>query len=176
MALREAENSRGKGEARAFLASLGVPQGASFVALPAEDAALDMLRGFVDAVCDEHAALTRVRFDLQLALEELFVNVVRHGFEGGLPQADVWAAAWGEPAEGGAAQERELHVVLCDAGVAYDPLTFRWQKPQADCGEANKVGGLGILLVRERMDGVSYERRDGRNVVLLTKRLHAADE
>ncbi len=175
MAVRAAENSCEAGEALAFLAALGVPAGAAFVSLPAEDAALDSLHNFVDAVCDERAASMRVRFDLQLALEELFVNVVRHGFEDGAPRADVWVAAWDEPACDGP-QGQELRIAMCDAGVAYDPLTFRWQKAQVARGAQNKVGGLGILLVRERMDGVSYERRDGRNVVLLTKRLQAANE
>ncbi len=59
--------------------------------------------------------------------------------------------------------------------MPYDPLDYRWQKVEAGLGEDNEVGGLGILLVRERMDEMSYRRLDGRNVVLLTKRLRAAN-
>lgn len=161
--------------APALRGALGAPVGAACVTLPAEAGALDALREFADAVCDEHGASARVRFDVQLALEELFVNVVSHGFAGGLPREDVWLAAWAEPA-GDAAPKEELRLVMSDAGVPYDPLAFCWQKAQAARGEANTVGGLGILLVRERMDGVSYERRDGRNVVSLTKRLRAESE
>ena len=158
-----------------FFESTGVPCGAAFTSLAAQDASLDELSAFVDAVCEEHAAPFRVRFDVQLALEELFVNVVRHGFEDGRPRTDVWLAAWAEPA-GDPSSVWELRFSMSDAGVPYDPLRYRWQKVEGSRGEANKVGGLGILLVRERMDDVSYRHFDGRNVVSLTKRLRAASE
>lgn len=163
--------SEAESEALALLDSIKVPTGASFAALPAQDSSLEALEAFVDAVCDAHAASFRVRFDLQLALEELFVNVVRHGFEDGRPRAEIWLAAWGEPQDA----VRELRFVIADAGVPYDPLGYRWQKVEASRGQANKVGGLGVLLVRERMDDVGYSFVQGRNVVCLTKRLGAAE-
>ena len=36
---------------------------------------------------------------------------------------------------------------------------------------AHEVGGLGIHLVRNMLDACAYERRDGRNIVKLTKKL-----
>ena len=37
--------------------------------------------------------------------------------------------------------------------------------------EERQIGGLGILLVRELMDTVNYERYDGMNILTLTKKL-----
>jgi serine/threonine-protein kinase RsbW len=148
----------------------GVPAGASLVSLPPELAALDRLAAFVDDACRVCAAPGPVRLDAQLALEELFVNVADHGFPDGRPRADVWLAAWSQLAD----EACELHFVMSDAGVPYDVLAHRPQRVQARLGADNKVGGLGILLVRERMDAVSYERRDGRNVLSLVKRFAPA--
>ena len=157
-------------KAMASLASLGVPSRAVVVSLAPEDSSLDSVFSLVKAVCDEQAASSRVRFDVQLALEELFVYVVRLGFDDGRPRGDVWLASWAE--EDGERDGRQvLRVVMSDPGIPYDPLDYRWQKVEGSLGKNNKVGGLGILLVRERMDDVAYEYRDGRNVLSLTKLL-----
>ena len=37
--------------------------------------------------------------------------------------------------------------------------------------EARQIGGLGIHFVRKMLDTCSYERRDGRNIVKLSKKL-----
>lgn len=160
-------------EAVAFLASLGVPSRAVVASLAPEDSSLDSVFALVKAVCDEQAASSRVRFDVQLALEELFVNVVRHGFDDGRPRGDVWLAAWIDAA-GAQGAHKVLRVVMSDPGIPYDPLDYHWQKVEGSLGKDNKVGGLGILLVRERMDDVAYEYRDGRNVLSLTKLLEPA--
>jgi sigma-B regulation protein RsbU (phosphoserine phosphatase) len=34
-----------------------------------------------------------------------------------------------------------------------------------------KVGGLGIHLMRHYMDSLSYERKDGQNVLTMTKKI-----
>ncbi len=57
---------------------------------------------------------------------------------------------------------------IADDGRAFDPL----QAPVPDIGASlqdRAIGGLGIYLVRKTMDGVTYRRQDGRNVVTLTK-------
>lgn len=163
-------------KAMASLASLGVPSRAVVISLAPEDSSLDSVFALVKAVCDEQAASSRIRFDVQLALEELFVNVVRHGFDDGRPRSNVWLAAWADAAgeTGGQGGQRVLRIVMSDPGVPYDPLDYHWQKVEGSLGKNNKVGGLGILLVRERMDDVAYEYRDGRNVLSLTKLLESS--
>lgn len=194
------------GQARASFAALGVPQRAVVVALAPQIDSLETLAASVKDACARQAVPARAHFDVQLALEELFVNVVQHGFEDGRPRGEVWLALWfegagetgadpsGTDAPGQAAPQANapwqatpqassprqaapaaLRIALSDPGMPYDPLDYRWQKVEAGLGEDNEVGGLGILLVRERMDEMSYRRLDGRNVVLLTKRLRAAN-
>jgi anti-sigma regulatory factor (Ser/Thr protein kinase) len=66
--------------------------------------------------------------------------------------------------------EGRLTVTLTDDGPPFDP--FGRAAPDTTLSvEERPIGGLGLHLVRELMDKVSYERRDGYNVVVLVKEL-----
>ncbi len=72
-----------------------------------------------------------------------------------------------------------LAVTVSDGGKPFNP--FRAQIPDTHSSlEEREVGGLGIHLVRNVMDRVSYRREDGRNVVTLLKHLeddtHGGDQ
>ena len=63
-----------------------------------------------------------------------------------------------------------VNVRITDDGPQFDP--FQQAAPDTTLSiEDRSIGGLGIHLVRELMDDVSYERRNGNNVVTLVKRL-----
>ncbi len=98
---------------------------------------------------------------VQVALDEVLSNTVRSGFGAdGSGQIDVRFEI-----EGGV-----LEILVVDDGRAFDPLA----RPEPDLQaplEARPVGGLGIYLVRQLMDSVEYERRDGRNRLRLRKRI-----
>ena len=102
-----------------------------------------------------------VRRSVNVALDELLANVLSHGRTGRNPCSVT--------VEGELDQER-LTVTLTDDGPAFDP--FGQDAPDTTLSvEDRPIGGLGIHLVRELMDEVSYQRRDGQNVVALVKNL-----
>lgn len=135
------------------------------IALPPDDRALDDLFAFIDRLCEDASCSKKVRFDLKLVLEELFVNVAHYGFPEGQPRQSVHVEAAIDKNAG------VLHIAMSDAGIPYDPLAYRPERVDAEKGEENKVGGLGILLVRERTDGITYERASGLNVVRIVKEI-----
>jgi serine/threonine-protein kinase RsbW len=59
-----------------------------------------------------------------------------------------------------------------DDGPAFDPLLLPAPDVAASL-EERKVGGLGVFLVRQMMDAVSYQRVAARNQLRMTKRLIA---
>lgn len=101
----------------------------------------------------------------ELALEEIFMNVVMHGSTEGQPgQVDVSLEL--TPAG--------LTLTLEDDGPGFDPLSL--PPPDVTASVADRaVGGLGVFLVRKLMDTVSYARVAGRNQLRLSKRLAAPD-
>ena len=63
-----------------------------------------------------------------------------------------------------------VSITFIDSGHPYNPL----EKPDPDVtlpAEKRQIGGLGILLVRELMDSINYERMDGKNVLSLVKNI-----
>ena len=61
-------------------------------------------------------------------------------------------------------------IQFLDHGKPFDPLA----KEDADTSEEalmDRIGGLGILLVKETMDEVSYSYEDGKNILTILKKL-----
>lgn len=104
-----------------------------------------------------------VRRSLNIALDELLANVISHGIserEGGSVTVEAQL------------DTAQVNVSISDDGPAFDPLEE--ETPDTTLSiEEREIGGLGIHLVRKLMDKVSYERRDGQNVVMLSKKLVA---
>ncbi|MBQ5474118.1 MAG: ATP-binding protein, partial [Lachnospiraceae bacterium] len=62
----------------------------------------------------------------------------------------------------------QLDFIITDSGMPFDPT----QRPEVDINaslDARPIGGLGIHLVRQLMDSVSYRREDGKNILTLIK-------
>lgn len=111
----------------------------------------------------DHAVPVPVRRSVSVAIDEILSNTVRHGFAGRPGGALTIEVELGAD---------RLGVVITDDGEPFDPFTAA----PPDTGlsvEERQAGGLGIHLVRQLMDEAGYERRDGRNVVTLAKRLQA---
>ena len=98
---------------------------------------------------------------LRLAVEEAVVNVIDYAYPAGQTgEVEVCIMSDG----------KSLKTVIKDSGVAFDPT----KKEKADTSlsvEDRQIGGLGILLVRELMDSINYERMDGKNVLSLVKNI-----
>ena len=64
----------------------------------------------------------------------------------------------------------ELVARIKDDGVAFDPTAHPTPNLDASLKE-RKEGGLGILLVRQIMTDIQYQRVAGNNIVTLRKKL-----
>ena len=61
-------------------------------------------------------------------------------------------------------------MTFIDKGVPYDPL--KRKEPDVTLpAEEREIGGLGIFLTKKTMDYVSYEYRDGQNILTLKKKI-----
>jgi anti-sigma regulatory factor (Ser/Thr protein kinase) len=100
-----------------------------------------------------HAGLPAERSEyVQLAVEELFVNVCSYAYPD--EPGDVWLTI--------RAGGPRLEFDLGDEGGPFDPLAVA--EPGLHASLADRpVGGLGLYLVRNLTDDLRYRRRDGRN-------------
>lgn len=97
-------------------------------------------RGFEDCTCGK----------IMLAVDEAVSNVIRHGYDGRHDQP-IWVRIGPADDSGDG-----LKVVIEDRARQVDPETIRGR----DLDQI-RPGGLGVHLIREMMDSVSYEFRDG---------------
>lgn len=102
-------------------------------------------------------------FALQIVVEELVTNVIDYG---GVPAGEL--AATVELA----AEDGVLTMVLTDRGREYNPL-LREDPDTTLPAEQRPIGGLGVHFCKKLTDTQGYERRDGKNVLMLTKKLSA---
>jgi anti-sigma regulatory factor (Ser/Thr protein kinase) len=118
--------------------------------------------GFLEAFVDGQEIDEKTAFCINLVVEELFTNMVRHN-EGGGDGITVSIERRGN----------RIHLELVDTGVeAFDPKTA--EVPAVDAGiEERRAGGLGIYLVRKMVDDLNYvyEAEDRRMRITVTKTL-----
>ena len=122
---------------------------------------ISLLPGFVDAIARENQLEPDVAAQLNLALEEAVTNVISYAYpEGTEGNVDIYARRDGN----------SLSFIITDSGRAFDP-TAREEVDVAAGVNERPIGGLGIHLIRKIMDVVSYERRDGQNILTITKNI-----
>lgn len=129
--------------------------------VPSAAAQLPALNQFLQEFWSAFGLPAAEAFAFELALEEVFMNVVMHGSPAGpAPQVEVSLAL----VDGG------LTLTVEDDGPPFDPLALPPPDVAASLDE-RRIGGLGVHLVRQMMDAVSYSRAGARNRLSMTKHL-----
>ena len=131
--------------------------------LPNDIETIPQLNEFIDSVAEEAGFDMAFTMSLNLAIEEAVVNVMEYAYHPGTSgEVDVEIKAG----------EHQLCCILSDSGTPFDPT----QNPNTDItlsAEERPIGGLGIHLIRQIMDDVSYAYQDHRNVLTLAKHFKA---
>ena len=138
--------------------------------MPATDDGVRIVLDAVAALMAAHGLSKAVSWPVEVSLDEVLANVVHHGLEGRGAESAVEVELGLDPA----VEPPLCEVVVVDDGPEFDPLAAL--APDTSLGvEDRPIGGLGIALVRKLMDEVEYERRDGKNLFRMTRRLVAIE-
>jgi serine/threonine-protein kinase RsbW len=90
---------------------------------------------------------------LELALEEAIVNIIKHAYQNRSGPLEIVLQF--KP-------QHSVEITLIDQGPPFDPLEK--QPPDLSSNlEERAVGGLGIFFIRQSVDAIYYERKDGSN-------------
>jgi anti-sigma regulatory factor (Ser/Thr protein kinase) len=122
---------------------------------------ISKLNEFVEEIGNEFSLTPDVVFNVNLVLEEAIVKVINYAYPKEKHESIYLSAQL---------HEGSIVFVLTDTGMQFDPT----KAPEADITlslEDRPIGGLGIFLIRQIMNEVSYERIDGKNVLTLSKKL-----
>lgn len=121
---------------------------------------LSSLFDFVDGFVDRHAVPEGPAFDLRLALEELFTNMVKYHPEG------AETILMRLERDGGS-----VRATLQDFDVDSWDVTLAPEPDLEAPVEARGPGGMGLHLVRMVTDDFRYEYRDRSSTITVTKRI-----
>jgi anti-sigma regulatory factor (Ser/Thr protein kinase) len=137
------------------------PSTEDHIRLNAEVGELERLTAWLDGFCERHEIPDETHYHLNVAVEELVLNAIKHG---------RCSPAEGAIEVGLRLSGQELHITIADTGIPFNPLNA--PPPDLTGSLADRpIGGLGIHLVRSLMNSVEYKREGGQNRLRLRKDL-----
>ena len=123
---------------------------------------LQKVLAFVDEQLESLACSMKVQIQIDVAVEELFVNIASYAYPSAVGSATVRVETEQEPLS--------VVITFIDRGVPYDPLAKA--DPDITLSAAEReIGGLGIFMVKKSMDDMIYQYKDGQNMLTIKKKL-----
>lgn len=123
---------------------------------------LDKVLSFIDGILETNGCPVKIQMQMDIAVEEIFVNIAHYAYAPNSGTATI-SASFDE-------KKRVVSFSFIDGGVQFNPL----ERKDPDITmklEDRKIGGLGIFMVKQSMDNVRYEYRDGLNILTIEKRI-----
>lgn len=117
---------------------------------------------FVDEQLEQFDCPMKTQMQVDVAVEELFSNIAHYAYNPGIGSATMRVEVVEDPLA--------VVITFIDNGIPYDPLA----KADPDItlsAEEREIGGLGIYMVKKTMDDVSYEYKDGQNILRIRKNI-----
>lgn len=117
---------------------------------------------FVDEQLEELGCPMKAQMQIDIAIDELFGNIAHYAYNPDVGPATVRVEVVKEP--------MAVIITFIDNGVQYDPLA----KADPDTtlsAEEREIGGLGIYMVKKSMDEITYEYKNGQNILRIKKHI-----
>ncbi len=123
---------------------------------------IPQVTAFVDGQLEELGCPVKAQMQIDIAIDELFGNIAHYAYHPGEGPATVRVEVCQKPLS--------VSITFIDQGMPYDPLA----KADPDvtlAAQEREVGGLGIYMVKKSMDEITYEYKDGRNILKIKKEI-----
>ncbi|MBQ4387992.1 MAG: ATP-binding protein [Prevotella sp.] len=122
---------------------------------------LERVNQFIEEIGEELGLDMELRMNLNLVMEEMVSNVIFYAY----PEdktADIELVA--------EANGKELTFVLSDQGKEFDPTAKEDADPDVNPMD-REIGGMGIFIVKNIMNQVTYQRLEGKNLLTMKKEI-----
>ena len=117
---------------------------------------------FVDSRLEEEDCPIGLQMKIDVAVEELFVNIASYAYAPDSGSATVRMEVEENP--------KTVVITFADHGVHYDPLAKEDPDVTLSIND-REIGGLGIFMVKKSMDDMIYAYENGQNVLTIRKRI-----
>ena len=123
---------------------------------------LDTVIAFVDEQIETLDCPPKIQMQIDVAVEEIFVNIANYAYNPEVGPATIRVEINKE--------EPAVEISFIDHGVKYDPLAK--EDPDITLSAKERaIGGLGIFMVKKTMDDITYEYKDGQNILKIKKQM-----
>ena len=123
---------------------------------------IEAVTNFVNEQLEALDCPMKAQIQIDIAIDELFGNIAHYAYNPEIGKATVRVEVIEDPLA--------VTITFIDNGVPYDPLA----KADPDTtlsAEEREIGGLGIYMVKKSMDDITYEYKDGQNILAIKKNL-----
>lgn len=131
--------------------------------IKADKSNLGKIFDFVNYKLSPYSVPDNIIAKINIAVEEIFVNIANYAYENEKGEVTIECSIVNDLPE--------IEIIFIDSGKKFNPL--KHIDPDTTLmAEDREIGGLGILLTKKLMDDVSYEYKDGKNVLKIVKKLN----
>ena len=129
------------------------------------DAAIENIpavTAFVEEQLEQYNCPMKAQMQIDIAIDELFSNIAQYAYTPNTGKATVRVEVTENP--------MAVVITFIDNGVPYNPLA----KTDPDVtlsADKRQIGGLGIFMVKKSMDDISYEYKNGQNILKIKKNI-----
>ena len=120
---------------------------------------LERVNQFVEEIGDELGLDIELQMNLNLVMEEMVSNVIFYAYPQGT-EAEIELVAESDG--------KEVTFVLSDSGKEFDPTMKEGVNTDINPAE-REIGGMGIFIVKNIMNKVTYQRLEGKNLLTMKK-------
>ena len=121
---------------------------------------IEKVTAFIEEQLEAVDCPMKAQMQINIAIDEIFSNISYYAYQPNTGDVTVQLEISEEPAE--------VTITFIDQGIPYDPLSQEEPDTTLSADE-RKIGGLGIFMVKKSMDDLSYEYKDGKNILKMKK-------
>ena len=123
---------------------------------------IETVTDFVNEQLEALDCPMKAQMQIDIAIDELFGNIAHYAYNPEVGEATVRVEVIDDPLA--------VVITFIDKGVPYDPLAK--EDPNITLSaEERQIGGLGIFMVKKTMDDITYEYKDGHNILKIRKNI-----
>lgn len=123
---------------------------------------IEIVTDFVNEQLEALNCPMKAQMQIDIAIDELFGNIAHYAYHPEVGSATVRIDVEQDPVT--------VVITFLDGGIPYDPLMAA-DPDVTQSAQERKLGGLGIYMVKKSMDAITYEYKDGKNILTIKKKL-----
>jgi len=123
---------------------------------------IPLVTEFVDLQLEELDCPMKAQMQIDIAIDEIFNNIASYAYNPEVGPAIVRVEVVENPLA--------VTITFVDNGIPFNPL----EKADPDTTlslEERGIGGLGIFMVKKTMDAITYDYKDGQNILMIKKNI-----